>query len=126
MGLIREMLTEWPELIVGWLIVGAICLLVFIGLDLATGHRSTVYGVVAEKAYTPANTSTGIGMTSTGDGVGTTVLVSSTPESYTVIIRADDGWVFSYDLKPEDYVRYDKGDDIAVEVWFGGITGWKF
>lgn len=72
-------------------------------------------GRVISKVYMPKSSSTGIGVTSVNGETGTTVITTSTPEAYTMIVNTPSG-TCSAKCSPNTYGIVVEGDVVKVRT----------
>jgi hypothetical protein len=122
---------RWGLVVVGALAVLLGAFIAFPFVDMAIGETRSHRVVVIERAYEPSRISGGSGVGPTigangGGGVTVVSTTSYTPESYTLVVRGEDGEVFSRDVEPEVYAAAKPGDAISLDIPHGGITGWRW
>lgn len=101
-----------PEIFMGLLLL----LTVFVGG--CKGHDYTVNAVVADKFYSPSSTGTGVGMPM-GKG-GPNLVVTTTPEQYTLFLRFEDGQTVAQSVSRDTWVRFERGAQVLVHcnsIW---------
>lgn len=97
---------------------------VFVLLILLTSCGTSTWqdATVVDKFYTPSSIGTGVGPTMGGKG-GVAVVVTSTPEQYTIFFRLADGSTGHAEVGKEMWLRTEKGKPCKVRlntVW--GVT----
>lgn len=114
--------------IITWILIVAVVLgilfIVFTIFDQILAVEGGVYqGVVLERDFTPESTHTGVGPAIGGRGGGVAVTVSSESEKWVLIVKLDNGTVEPIETSKENWVKYQKGDKVAVEYTKGRFTG---
>jgi hypothetical protein len=111
-----------------WLIIAAIALLlsplIAMDIDRATADIAPVgSGVVLEKVYSGASSSTGVGFAPNGNGVGPVVVRNYIPEEWVVIVRHGAS-TFSVKVDSSDWGDIEEGLDVEVLEVRGTIWNW--
>jgi len=84
-------------------------------------HVETIHVTVVEKFYTASSTGTGIGPSMGGQG-GVVVIVTSSPEKYTLFVKEKNGQPFPVSVSRSTWVSVEKGETIDLPVRIGGVS----
>lgn len=106
----------WGMLFI-WVFMGVILLFVLVlSVDcfILGGNYQSVTGVVMDKVYTPSSSSVGVGVASTGKGVGPVMVSSSESEKWIAIVQVDNK-IDSYQIDPQTYYRIEAGQTITMQ-----------
>ena len=87
-----------------------ILFILFSLVDFTLGKTITHEFIVIEKHYTSSNNA--IGTSYNQNGVGATVI--SSPEKYTILIKSNDGYIYSREVNSKDYNRVKVNDFINI------------
>lgn len=97
-----------------------IFIIIFMIVDCAMSKPKPFTGVIIEKHYVPASTSTGTGVGSNGEVIMTT---SSESEKYIVFVRADNGEIIEVKCERGLYFLKAVKDRIDCSHMMGFFTG---
>ena len=119
----KDMLFDWPlGTMLTLVILALVGFLAFVVVDYSCGVEQARSGTVIGKAYTAASTGTGVGPSTGGNG-GVAVVVTSTPEKYTLFVEAPCGGVDKVGVTQEAWLKYEKGDIFEYSVRVGRLSG---
>ena len=103
--------------------IGIIILIIVLSvMDYTLGTDKAMTGIVIDKAYTASSTNTGVGPAVGGNG-GVAVVVTSTPEEYTLFVKQDNGEVSKISVDGNKWLSLKAGDKVNYTVRIGKWSG---
>lgn len=121
MDIIRDLMSDW----IGWVLLSIIALVIalvlFLIVEHATATTRPMTVQVLDTSYSPARVGTGIGPNTGGNG-GVTVLITSTPAEYELLILFPDGHKDFVDTNKETLLSVTVGQDVTLQFVYGGLS----
>ena len=103
------------------LVVAALLVLVFIGVDGVASEPEAFSGVVVDKQYKAEQNSTGMGY---GGDAGVIVTTAHDAEEFLLLVKVEDGKIATVKCEPEIYYQKKVGQKIDCKAYRGYFTGW--
>lgn len=97
--------------------------LAFILVDVFCTETHEFSGVVLDKHYKAEKTAIGTGIVSTPQGIGAVTTVSIDPENFLVMVKAEDGSIYTAECSPEIFYSKERGSRIVCKKNKGVFTG---
>lgn len=97
--------------------------LAFIWVDVFCTTAHEFSGVVLDKHYKAEKTEVGTGVVSTPQGISAVTTVSVDPENFLVMVKCEDGSIYTAECSPEIYYSKERGSRIVCKKNKGVFTG---